>query len=262
MSSEEAKAFHSITIGEKNTWDDWHLVPVSRPLVEPPQVRTHLVEIPYSNNVIDMTEISIGRSTYANRTGSWEFYVINSGQIVENSSYGKWYNRYTSIMQYLHGKEFQAVLDDDPNYCYIGRFSVDGWHSGSGNSTITISYNVKPYKYVIAPSNGMWIWDTLCFKYPELPQNDPSNRGDYIPNYKNIKVTDRLVVHYRTSADVTSTPIIKTSAKGMTVTFDDTTYSLKKGENVMSHIHFVSGDNILTFRGNGRVTIEATGGIL
>lgn len=35
--------YHSITIGEKNTWDDWHLIPTSRPLVNPPSVNTHLI---------------------------------------------------------------------------------------------------------------------------------------------------------------------------------------------------------------------------
>ena len=28
--------YHSITIGDKNTWDDWKIIPVSRPVVAPP----------------------------------------------------------------------------------------------------------------------------------------------------------------------------------------------------------------------------------
>ena len=27
--------YHSITIGDKNTWDDWHLIPATRPLFHP-----------------------------------------------------------------------------------------------------------------------------------------------------------------------------------------------------------------------------------
>lgn len=27
--------YHSITIGDKNTWDDWKMIPVSRPVVAP-----------------------------------------------------------------------------------------------------------------------------------------------------------------------------------------------------------------------------------
>lgn len=32
--------YHSITIGDKNTWDDWKMIPVSRPVVAPPITAT------------------------------------------------------------------------------------------------------------------------------------------------------------------------------------------------------------------------------
>ena len=38
--------YHSITIGDKNTWDDWKMIPVSRPVVAPPVEKVLSVDVP------------------------------------------------------------------------------------------------------------------------------------------------------------------------------------------------------------------------
>ncbi len=43
--------YHSITIGNKNTWDDWHLIPATRPLFNPPTVKTNMVNIPGGDGI-------------------------------------------------------------------------------------------------------------------------------------------------------------------------------------------------------------------
>ena len=40
----------------------------------------------------------------------------------------------------------RAVLEDDPEYYYEGRFSVNSWKSDKTHSSITINYSVAPYK--------------------------------------------------------------------------------------------------------------------
>ena len=136
--------YHSINLGSKNSWDDWHLVPKSRLLFAPPAVKTKYVDLPGANGSIDLTDTLTGSPAYENRQGTFEFYVING--------YGNWAERYSEIMSYLHGRRMRAVLEDDPDYYYIGRFSVDGWGSEETWSTITISYNVEPYKYSVSSS--------------------------------------------------------------------------------------------------------------
>ena len=32
-----------------HTYRDWHLIPTSRPVIEPPEVKTHIVDIPGAN---------------------------------------------------------------------------------------------------------------------------------------------------------------------------------------------------------------------
>ena len=151
MSSAQAKQYHSITIGEKNTWDDWRLVPSSRPLISPPPVNTNYAEIIGGDGLIDLTTSLTNHPTYGNRTGSWEFIVINNGQIPYAISMGDWASRYSNIMNYLHGKYFdKIILDDEPIYYYSGRLSVAEWNSAKGNSTIRINYNLDPYKRLVS----------------------------------------------------------------------------------------------------------------
>ena len=69
--------YHSITIGDKNTWDDWHLIPATRPLFNPPLVKFNLQDVPGGDGMINLTKALAGRPTYGNRTGSWTFYVEN-----------------------------------------------------------------------------------------------------------------------------------------------------------------------------------------
>lgn len=131
--------YHSITFGNKNTWDDWHIVPSSRPAISPPQVKTNYVEVPGANGSIDFTEALRGFPVYQNRTGSIEFIVLHD-------YWGSWSGTYHEIMTHLHGKKMKMILEDDPSFYYEGRFAVNNWKSDANYSKITIDYNVGPFK--------------------------------------------------------------------------------------------------------------------
>lgn len=129
------------------TWDNWHLVPTSRPLVVPPSIKTNYVDLPGTNGMLDLTTYLTGAPLYNNREGSFEFMVIGSDPST-GASYGSWISRYQTIMNALAGKSATLRLADDPNYYYTGRLWVSDWTSnndGSG-STITFDYNLEPYK--------------------------------------------------------------------------------------------------------------------
>lgn len=154
MSSQQAKNYHSITIGEKNTWDDWHLVATSRPLVSPPPLKSAKLDIAGGDGELDFTTLLSNKPTYGDRTGSWEFIVVNSEQLPTVPHQKKWTVLYSDIMAYLHGKKLKVILDDDPSYYYTGRLAVTDWTSGKGNSTITISYRLEPYKRAVRNPNN------------------------------------------------------------------------------------------------------------
>lgn len=244
MSSDQAKTYHSINIGEKNTWDDWHLVPSSRPLVNPPDVKTNYIEIPGRDGSMDLTTALIGRPVYKNRTGDWEFIVLNEYDDGED-----WTTLYTDIMQYLQGREFKVILDDDPGFFYYGRLKVNSWQSQANWSRIVINYNLGPYKYDLAYSDEGWIWDPFNFE------------TGIVHNYNNLPVVGTLstVVISLTANYI---PVILSSVDGMTVTYNGSTHVLQKGANTISDIKLAEGENTLVFNGNGMITIDIKGGWL
>lgn len=233
--------YHSITIGDKNTWDDWHLIPTTRPLFNPPTVKTNIIDIPGGDGVLDLTTALAGRPTYNNRTGSWTFIVQNG--------FKDWTALYSEIMVYLHGQKFRAVLEDDPAYFYEGRFSVNQWKSDKDWSQIVIDYNVGPYKKEIANTGSDWLWDPFNFE------------TGVIRNYRNLSVLTTLTVVVIGDM-MDSVPVIIASESGMKVMYEGTMYNLERGANTIPDIVLHSGENTLVFTGPGIITIENIGGRL
>lgn len=130
---------HSVTFGDKNTFADWHIVPETRPLVVPPQPKYIYDEIPGSSFSLDLTDSLTGLVNWEDRQGTMNFIVLND--------FGPWFERYTQIMQYLGGKKMKMTLQDDPDFYYYGRYSVNSWTSDQHWSKIDIDYRVEPFKY-------------------------------------------------------------------------------------------------------------------
>lgn len=118
------KQYHSVNFGNHNSWETWHLVPLKRPVINPPEIKTD------DNNVT-------GEAVLGNRKGSVEFMVMNG--------YDSWYNIYNGMVNTLHGKIMNVWLDDDPASVYKGRITVSGWDSGKEYSTVTVDYDLLPF---------------------------------------------------------------------------------------------------------------------
>ena len=155
--------FHSITFSKydstlilagKNTWDDWMLAPSSRPVFNPPALKEHIIDIPGKDGVLDLSESLCGFPMYERREGTVEFYVIN--EYGSRKRVGGWQDTYSTIMEFMHGRVLRAILEDDPNYFYKGRFFVQEWKSEKDYSMIIIGYKVDPYKWEIQTSSQKW----------------------------------------------------------------------------------------------------------
>ena len=210
-------------------------------MFNPPAVKTRFVEIPGGNGSLDLTVALLGRAVYKNRTGSFEF-------IAENG-FKEWSVLYSEITNYLSGKRLRAILEDDPDYYYEGRFAVNEWKSEANWSSIVIDYDVKPYKKSIVSSGDDWLWDTFNFE------------TDVIRSYENLPVTGSLSVTIIGDSMPVS-PTIIASSDGMTVTFEGETYSLSKGTNYIPELIVHDGENVMIFTGNGTVTIKCERGRL
>lgn len=153
------------------------LVPRSKPMVNPPAVKTNTIEIPGANGDIDMTDIPLGYPVYGKRTGSWEF--IHAEDISNRS----WDEEYARIMAALHGKRLMAILGDDPTHFYIGRFSVNAFKGEDNWDTVTIDYDLDSFKYNIWTTVEDWFWDPFDFWYGTIETREmfvdiPLNYGN------------------------------------------------------------------------------------
>ena len=124
-----------------NTWDNWHLIPVSRPVIVQPTPAYSFVDIPGADGSMDLTDYLIGRPTYSDRQGTFEFYVAND--------FGNWASRRAEIASFLNGKRMKVYLEDEPQYYYEGRFFFKAWTPDASHSKVIIEYRVKPYRYLV-----------------------------------------------------------------------------------------------------------------
>lgn len=241
--------YHSITFGQKNTWDDWHIVPSSRPTFSTPEVKTNYIEIPGSDGSIDITEALMRRPTYKNREGDFEFIVVND--------YGVWTERYTEIMEYLHGKSMKMFLEDDPDYYYQGRLSVNEWKSDQNWSLITIHYNVEPYKYPKFTGTSGWSYSPMTVQKGVIK--------DYRVMTIGSAASEKVTTRGRTIS-----PVITTSKSGSMLEVTkpggaSVTKTLANGVNRFTDIVILpDGEYTLTFTPSGstKFTIDLRGGLL
>lgn len=127
-----------VIFGDKHSYRDWGLFCKRKPDISPPTPKLKLISVPGSDTVIDLSERLTGRVHYEQRTIKFEFVTM-----AERS---RWPALHSEILSYLHGKRIRIIMDDDPNYYYIGRVSVDGFESDKGICTLAMTAQVEPYK--------------------------------------------------------------------------------------------------------------------
>ena len=210
--------YHSIQIGDYNTYDDWSLVPTSRPVFQPPKLDSNIVSIPGSAFPLDLTNIFTrytGTAPYKPVTSNIEFMVTDKKI--------PWWGLYSVIKNSIHGKRLRVVLLDDPDYYYDSLVEVGEWTSGESRSRITISFTPDPYRV----------------------EKEAVQRTVTVNNSASVTLK---------GSDMPVVPVIAVSA-GMSVTFDGTAHSLSAGDNVIDDILLLNGDNVLTFSGSGTAVI-------
>lgn len=223
-----------------NTFDDFKIVPESRPLFNPPEVFTKYLESPALSGSIDLTTILSRRPTYKNRTGDWTFYVLNG--LFDNASYAEWFVRYEDILEAIHGKKFKVYTEEDKDYYYIARLAVKEWKSQKDYSKITISYTADPYKYPVSIDTDEFNWN-----WNELFSN--------VIYYGEFTVFRSKMRNLIDPEDVDK-PVTITTTSGITVEFSDGTQEVFGVGTTEAAFTIHPGNNILKFIGEGSVTIS------
>ena len=141
-----------------NTWKQWHLIPSTRPVINPPTIKSNYIDIPGGNGTIDASSILTEYPVYNDREGQIEYYVTRN-----YDDYSSWKKVYHDILNYLGGKVFKVILEEDPGFYYRGRVNVNQWKSEKDWSKITLDYHLEPFKYEVASSTDRWLWDPFSF---------------------------------------------------------------------------------------------------
>ena len=244
--------YHSITFGDKNTWDDWHLISPERPYFNPPEQKTMLIDVPGSTGILDISESLTGYPIFNNREGTFDFLIMNG--------YRDWVASYNDIMEYLHGKTMRATLEDDPNNYYYGRFTVSKWQSTHPWSQISISYNVEPYKWSIYDSTQDWLWDPFVF----------ATDTTFVSPFNSVSVdSDSFIQMKFEEYDFGGAPvcpefIVETSDnKGMDVKYVNTEFGINRETHFPDGVSFDPGlvlyrdtEFSIFFKGHGTFTAK------
>lgn len=231
-----------VLFGDKHSYRDWGLVLASRPTISPPSPKTILVDIPGSDGKIDLTESLTGEVAYNNREISCSFSVVDKRE--------NWANKYSEILDYLHGKRMKIVFDEDEEYYYYGRIEIDSWESDIASATLNIKADVEPFKLEQFSSLDDWDWDPFDFE------------TGIAREYKDIRVDRRLDCIVEGRRKPVSPVFIAEpdENKNLYVIYHGKKYLIHPGRSRILNIVLKQGTNTLTFVGYGKVSIDYRGG--
>ena len=129
-----------IRFGEYHTYDDFSLI-LNTKEIGAPSPKTETIDIPGGDGVLDLTAF-FGEVKYNNRTLSFEF-----SSIIPQADF---LALFSEIQNALHGQKMNIVLDDDPDWYYIGRIDVSEWRAEKSVGKLTIECDCEPYKVKVA----------------------------------------------------------------------------------------------------------------
>ena len=227
-----------VTFGTKHSYKDFGLILTSK-TVNLPDLKTETQDVPGMDGELDLTDAITDDVKFKNRKLSFTFTVIDPVK--------QFFIVLSEVTNFLHGKRLRVVMDDDKNFYYEGRCKVNQFKTDKRTATIIIDCDVQPFKVEINSAGEPWIWDTFSFV-------------DGIIYVNEVNVSESATINLINRRKIVSPTFTCTSA--MTVSFNSSTYSIPKGTTTVLDIRLQEGDNYVTFRGTGTVTIQYKGGSL
>lgn len=198
-----------------HSYNDFSLILTSKTIGQP-VIKTEYVEVLGADGQLDLTD-AFGDVKYNNRKLTFVFSIKEDKE--------DYLTVYSGILSNIHGKKMKIVLDDDPNFYYIGRVNVSDYNSSKRIGNITIEVDAEPYKYKqIFTIVTRTVSGTLTVDYPNL-------RKQVIPKF----VTNAAV----------------------TITYNGNTYTISgSGTHIIPNIIFKRGINTLTLTGTASVAVH------
>lgn len=127
-----------VTFGQYHSYGTWGLLLKEAPKVSPPEPKTYEVEIPGRNGMLDLTDAMFGGVKYKNREIKFTFISLEKRE--------NWADLASDMLEKLHGKVLDIVLDDDPGFYYTGRVVFENTAPDKFVVPFKITAMVEPYK--------------------------------------------------------------------------------------------------------------------
>ena len=204
-----------VMFGTFHSYLDFGLI-LSSKTIETPSAKTETVNVPGADGELDLTEY-FGGVKYKNRKLSFEFHTI--------AEMSEFLSLFSNVQNAIHGKKLKIVLDDDPDFYYVGRITVNQWKSDGRIGTIAIDCDCEPYKYK---------------KFETI-------KTDSI-------VSHEAIVYLNLRKDAVPKFVVD---GGITLTFGTVTTILNSaGEYTIPEIVFGEGENTIVYDGTATVTVK------
>lgn len=232
--------YQSVSINGINMLKTYKMALKERHCVQPPEPKTLYQDIPGADGSLDLSTAISGHMVYSRRKITLNF---GCGYEID-----RWAGIFSEILRLFHGKNGKLIFDDDPDYYYYGRMTISKYSRVQSLGTFTITVDAEPYKYELYASDEDWLWDTFSFEH------------GVIREYKDIEVSGSYTLQIPGTERWVIPEIIV--SRDMTVDFEEKTYALKAGTNKIYGIVIKDGEQKLTFRGTGTVTVSYRGGVL
>ena len=232
--------YQSVSINGINMLKTYKMALKERHCVQPPEPKTLYQDIPGADGSLDLSTAISGHMVYSRRKITLNF--------VCGYEIDRWAGIFSEILRLFHGKNGKLIFDDDPDYYYYGRMTISKYSRVQTLGTFTITVDAEPYKYELYASDEDWLWDTFSFEH------------GVIREYKEIQVSGSYTLQIPGTERWVIPEIIV--SRDMTVDFEEKTYALKAGTNKIYGIVIKDGEQKLTFRGTGTVTVSYRGGVL
>jgi len=216
-----------------HTEDDLGLIPKRKITFDPPAPKTNYTDVPGADSSLDNTELLTGKIAYENRRGSIEFLLQNGTSYAE---------AYSALLNAVHGKKVYIILDDDPDWFYTGRMSLENFHAKEDYSSIVLNYVIAPYKYSKdTTATQDWQWDDLF---------------DVTIYYGTFNVNGTKTRTFKNPTNEELTPKFTCSAPMIVEVNGIPGYVLMTGETTTPGFVLQPGDNTLVFSGTGTVLAD------
>lgn len=200
---------------EFHSFADFRLI-LSSKKIESAEPKIVKVSLEGADGDIDLTEY-FGEPKYNNRTIEFTFSsIVPINEFLE---------QFSEINNAIHGKKMKIVMEDDPDFYYVGRCSVSAWEWNGRVTELTVTCDCEPYKY----------------KMYKTVRTDVVSENAVV-NYYNLR--KRVIPKFTFDGE-------------MNFSFEGANYSVgTAGTYTFPAIEFKSGANRITYEGNGTVKVE------